>query len=1003
MTIQRPLYLLLMMLTLGVLQAGVVLSQDVILDYDARTELGPMDPDGCITVDHSFTRGGTQLAVIPNDPYWFNRTGTYDPDDSIGYGNYIGSSTMYTLVNTLTLDFEGEAVIDQVILGYFVHGGNISGAVPRIEILLYNDGALIDTNQRYDGVNKGQLSRTVNYSDLTIDRVIIKHTHRASYSGSFINDIYLGGSFDCQEVPEPPTLYKPVLQYDIKTAPNRLELLAGYNTPLDYTTVPAPELTTFTVANGSGVSMHNPISGTVVSVRGLTTGDCSGFGLDGGRYYFPSPLLDVVTTEALRVALNLQCSFLYEDPFLVASMNPNTIQLGDGIGNDLYYVELLGEDGNTYTSIVKNADSYLEEGLNIPGGCQMGTVPPASSLSFNLDFGGGSIASYELEEGFGFIRGTDSAGASLDIVEGFTLEPNETPCNQPSGYEVCLGDGGLQDQSAWNITSGQFINGSVMLQPGGSMSTTVTLNPAQQPGLTVSARAVGGEAPIIIQLGDGSGSGLLGVNWQEVAISPGAYTGSNVQVDNNGTVPVNVRYVCVQNTLDPQGTPIPPPTAPPPGEEQPPPGSPVSDQVGQEDIRICTFLNNSFSDSNEHWTIGAGVEVPVGYGSLLVPSSGTFEQDIDIRAGDYTLTVLGSIWSYNTYSPDDSNTTGDITIEYDIGGGYNAVQQYGYDDYASSANKVIYEANLNFASDYDGPFSFRTTLTSPPTGVRGLEVLAVCLASDTTIASGGGSVVGGYDGVFNEVCEVVPLPNDGGSIGAWLGWHWQKLNNFFQCELMIFLKELYRAIVSFFEFIGWIFRYWIELINGFFQWLGSSVVPWLEGHFANMASGRTTLITNDGEQCNNLFCLLEGIGGVITELFPVGDLLDFIEDFFGPVMDLLINMVGDLWGLAVQFINSLMGMLQAVVDLILNGWRLLFALLTAWQDATPVSIEGVPNCNIDPKGSGLCIFMWMLENTIFSGVGYNLLNMVIGYTWIVVIIWVIKKFKAVTVDVSRTF
>src|SRR5690606_2753771 len=116
--------------------------------------------------------------------------------------------------------------------------------------------------------------------------------------------------------------------------------------------------------------------------------------------------------------------------------------------------------------------------------------------------------------------------------------------------------------------------------------------------------------------------------------------------------------------------------------------------------------------------------------------------------GDYTLTVVGAVWHYSSYSPNDQNTSDEITLEYDFdSAGYETVGTFTFADFAISNNVVVYQTSINVASPTTGTFTLRPDVDTV-TGVRGLVIRSACLNDGDDYPPQSGSGGGGTEDIF---------------------------------------------------------------------------------------------------------------------------------------------------------------------------------------------------------------------------------------------------------------
>jgi hypothetical protein len=239
----------------------------------------------------------------------------------------------------------------------------------------------------------------------------------------------------------------------------------------------------------------------------------------------------------------------------------------------------------------------------------------------------------------------------------------------------------------------------------------------------------------------------------------------------------------------------------------------------------------------------------------------------------------------------------------------------------------------------------------------------------------------GYNPPFRESCTRVTQP-DGELLSEWISYHWQNLNNFFQCQLMALLNRMYKLAVDTYRLIGWLGRWTHSLVTYGFNWFATQLLPWLNGHFRNMSGG--TIVTTDG-------------GG--ASFWDV--LLALINQILSPIINLIVGLVNQAASLVLTVVTAIIALVISVITTILSLFGLLIALLssiiTSYHNATPAVIPGAPDCS-NPQSSGFCIANWVLENTIFSGPGAAIIPVIIAIGSILFILWAITTIKQAVVE-----
>jgi hypothetical protein len=383
---------------------------------------------------------------------------------------------------------------------------------------------------------------------------------------------------------------------------------------------------------------------------------------------------------------------------------------------------------------------------------------------------------------------------------------------------------------------------------------------------------------------------------------------------------------------------------------------------------------------------------------------------VTVAAGDYTVSLVAAVWHYSSYTPDDQDSD-DIEFEFDFDG-TTSMGAKTFGEYAQGNNLVVYEAALNVASDTTDDFIFSPTIASPPTGVRGVAVRSVCI-DDGDYNGGDDGQGGGDDTPFEESCDPVSQPT-GSDIGSWLRWHWGKLNGFYRCELMILLNAMYKLMRDAWLTTSWSIRWTQEATRQSLEWFAEDWTMWLGGHLSNIAIGQVTTITSEsGGTCGNLFCLLqtliegvldlqtsivEGIRDVLDDLIPgILDLLNRLLDMIQQLLNFFLGAVGLVLGLAVQFVGVLLRLAVIAAELFQLLIQAVITVITAWIQAAPEDI--IPSCALD-QTSARCMIFYIAERTVFTESGALIMPTIAGAIYLALILWVIRRITAALRDLG---
>lgn len=230
----------------------------------------------------------------------------------------------------------------------------------------------------------------------------------------------------------------------------------------------------------------------------------------------------------------------------------------------------------------------------------------------------------------------------------------------------------------------------------------------------------------------------------------------------------------------------------------------------------------------------------------------------------------------------------------------------------------------------------------------------------------------------------IPTAND---VGSWTYWHWQNLDKFFRCDLMKMLNRMFNTMWSGYRLLQWQTVYWQALMIEVNQWFSSDLFPWLNGHFRNMAVGQVTTI--EGGSGAGLWDVLLA---VINLIRPV---LELITSTLGVTVTLLLSVITGVIAFVVSLAGQALGILQQAIGL-------LGTLISAYNNAPPETLPGMPSCTANPQGHPLCIAWWVLDNTIFSGPGALVIPVLTGVLSIHLVLWVVGELKRSLVETGSS-
>lgn len=655
------------------------------------------------------------------------------------------------------------------------------------------------------------------------------------------------------------------------------------------------------------------------------------------------------------------------------------VQLFSPINNPepAFVIHIAGSDGREYLQIATDVDQYVYEGQPVSAGCWLGR---ALSLPANPGGTVGTIVGiYSPVVGaflqvFGQNQQPFEALTAAWVLSGSTyvnawdeyiLEPSDSaPCNTPEGYEGCMGDSRLEDASSWQSSNNvSWTDPGALLATGGYISATFNLDLDREPIAIIGAVAVPlGNLSLKFGTNSDPVAGVLGTTEVEIAAGdPDQGEFFTLRIENTGDTPIRLAFVCVIHENDPSGGPAPRPPA--------------------TGTTICYFIDSSFEAGLDNWT--GSEDVQENDGSLLLPDEATIEQDIALKAGTYTLKVVSEVWATGAYTPDETDTTGGITLEYAYPGA--TFVSLGSKSWATYTHKTqVFTGSVVLADDEEGTFTLSAAIASAPTGALGVQINSACLTKDGQDIPGSGE----GDGIFTPTCGAIATPPLSATApGTWSTWLWAQLNKFYRCELMKVLNSMYTAMQQFFRTALWAIR-WNQAAAMRYGAFTGSAFYWLNGHLHNIAVGRIYVVeggTGYDSAGDIGDVILGGLKSVIDVFIGLLQrIIDFVFYILQLVFQLALAIVVALIQLAVVLIGLIIGALGQFFDVI-------HALFFAWNNSPAVPIAGMPQCALEPKESPVCIFLWTLENTIFSGRGFLFIPFFVAYGSAELLLWTIAK------------
>lgn len=633
--------------------------------------------------------------------------------------------------------------------------------------------------------------------------------------------------------------------------------------------------------------------------------------------------------------------------------------------NSIYRVVIADdENGLNFEYFVANAPQYIAVGDDIHAGCILG-----ETSSIRPFFGGPANV-----EGVAVLTMLDGdTGEPVEVLNALSVYSVATnACNADPVYSSCYGDATLSQPQQW-VTTGNvsWNNPGATLASNSSIKTTMALNPALESVMTVGARVIswnGGTANLRLQMGqmiiNHPITGPTGVESYEIPLdiyepdNAGMYT---VSVSTSGAFVAELSYVCVT-----QGTIAPRPQS------------------------SCYFQNPSFDFGLTGWTTSGDVEaVP---GAVVIGLGGSIEQNVtlfpetDLTSREYLVTVRYQ--GYFTDNPDYNSVEYTMQYAWPDSTPVNLPAGELTDD--ETAALIVDQFTLDVATEQTGEFVLAPAITGGNSTFIGVRVFEVCI-------SGPFPQQGGTFGPPRiSTCDVVSLPQ-GENISDWVQYHWQNLERFYKCDMMVLLERMYSAVDQMAKTAGWAVRYWLALLYGSSDWLSQQFFPWLTGYLDNMAQdpGFTGTIPIGGgdEPCNNLFCALDSLFSNVRGIFDIigrvaSDIIGFFQSTFDFVAYLLSTVINAVVFIALELVTRIFSLIDFVMSL-------LGTLINSYNNAAPTALPGMPDCSVDPQSNAICQGIWVLDNTIFTPgtPGALIIPLIVSVGSLYLLLWAVGEVK----------
>ncbi len=660
----------------------------------------------------------------------------------------------------------------------------------------------------------------------------------------------------------------------------------------------------------------------------------------------------------------------YDDQYLnyIVKNAPLYVQTGDSILKKCVLGETTSlEDTPTFDGV------YLDDVLS---GVSNGSKIVAGAVATALTGGWGAaltalslaIPSIEAEppadissnQGMTWVWLEYPNGDEDELLSELLEYPTEDDmCNSDAAYAECQSANpefrasGLNWQTFGTV---EFNNPGVTLAPGARIGQQGNLDTSKSYSMTFQAQGVGNTSQMRYWIGNTAvngisvNSGLNNYTIESDQHEPDAGLFYTYGVENTGDRPIEISFLCVSD------------------------GAPNLTPNG------CYFANPSFDFGTQDWTVSGSVTG--NDGAIILGLDDSISQNVTLYPNQDTSahTYQGYViyQGYFTGDPDPSDVRYQLAFDWPSGGtpvNIGPVISMDTIAYPGAIHpQTLTRQSFSFEVDAEtnGAFVLTPNISAANSSFVGVRIFELCIAGPFPQQGGAGTST-----PFEAKCTVVTKPQ-GNLTSEWTEYHWQQLNRFFNCDLMVLFSRTYKRLDGGITLFAWQARYWQSSAMLGSAWLATDLFPWLNGHFANM-SGRTTVSSGPG-------------------VFDV--LLALINTIVGPIVGLIVGLVEQAATLIFSVLSGLLtiffAILGQIVGLVGTLIRQLGGLVGAYNTAAPQAIPGLPTCGLDPKGSAFCIGLWMMENTIFAtNAGRVVIPLILGYLATELIEYVIDEVRRI--------
>lgn len=647
-----------------------------------------------------------------------------------------------------------------------------------------------------------------------------------------------------------------------------------------------------------------------------------------------------------------------------------------------HQVVVSGDDGYIYEYILVNPETYVGVGQRVRAGCIIGETTPLITPGASFDFGFQVDIGRQPAAFAAFISRLDDEDNRLSLLSELAIFP--TPgeaCNANPDELACIYNPDPNAAGKW-FTTGDVtrLQGGIQLSPNAQVYATLPLVDGTSYGarFTIDRLTdnVGSSNRAALQVAgsiedvDLNSLSLVDVYEVAAAVYDADTDEPTVSITNRSNHNIVITRIC------------------------------VTDGTASARPATCLFDNFSFDAGLTGWDTTGSVTSSGLAGQIEVGNGGTWWQEITLYPDgttEYVYRIYVKV-ALPSYWIEEVNTTLRLDYAFGTDSGFMlspaGSSTYAFGLFNGWAGREVTFA-INLGVDAPTTENFYISATVSDSSAATVFIREVCVDDPF----GNWDYGGGAPPPFSTNCAYITPPAADDDVGMWIYFHWQNLDRFFQCDLMIKLNQIALTGARQFSMLRWSIQYYQQVALRWLEFVPNSLVPWLNGHLHNIAVGRSTTIISGDQQCDNLFCLLTSGIDILRAL---------IEDIFSPlitgsqeIIRTLINTLSQAPFVLYNILADLISLLLSVVTAIFAAWQSVMRwfgqIISAWNNAEPVTFSFMPTCDVNPQGNAICIILWTIQNTVASGAGALFVPILIGYATIDMIIDAAKRVqKAIT-------